>query len=546
MNRKLISSLTTLMTIALFSNCSYHLAKHNSVELKDKTPDAEIKVMEAGVLQNNKEIEPQEDNTYKLSLGESYLLIQEKEGFRSMTTPLIPSKNNNFFFADLGIGTGTVCAPLFLSYPGITLSSLAFGGYYVYQAWYKGGMHKLHPDYYNVPQLSMYPKRDESERFLYSSGLHISLEPDSIQYVNSDSPLEYADGKFEVNTETEETVNTKSFGSEKFINSMLGEFDYIDSMNLYVFLTNPYRLEAEVTKLMLNDSDNFFSVNLGINWKILNSMNNKEITSFYDTSSSNWTFGILKYASTSKKDIEDAKQELLARHFRDAIEQSLITILNEYDVSAAIDNNIKQLEEELDNLNAFTLNNTRSKETASLATATSATVTIQNGSSHGSGFAVSNDGYILTCYHVTGDTEKDLEVILSNGSRHKCRIIRINPFYDLALLKVDGVDFNPIELSSLDNSNLGKDVFAIGTPQNISLGQTLTRGIISANRSVDGREFIQTDTPINSGNSGGPLTSNSGNLIGIVNAKLVGMDVDGIGFAIPASQIKEALKLDLN
>ena len=88
-------------------------------------------------------------------------------------------------------------------------------------------------------------------------------------------------------------------------------------------------------------------------------------------------------------------------------------------------------------------------------------------------------------------------------------------------------------------------MYAIGTPADQELGQTVTKGIVSGERQVEGRSFIQTDVSINPGNSGGALIDKTGMLLGVVNAKIVGRGIEGIGFAIPASRMLEVLKLDL-
>ena len=98
-------------------------------------------------------------------------------------------------------------------------------------------------------------------------------------------------------------------------------------------------------------------------------------------------------------------------------------------------------------------------------------------------------------------------------------------------------------LPSTGAAEIGADVFAIGTPADKELGQTVTKGIISARRKIEGHAFLQTDVSINGGNSGGALVARSGQLLGIVNAKLVGRGIEGIGFAIPAEQVSEALQL---
>ncbi|RYY17589.1 MAG: trypsin-like serine protease, partial [Cytophagaceae bacterium] len=161
---------------------------------------------------------------------------------------------------------------------------------------------------------------------------------------------------------------------------------------------------------------------------------------------------------------------------------------------------------------------------------------------HGSGCVISADGYIVTNAHVVGQ-EDEVKVLMADGVQSKGRVVRVNPEMDLALIKVESDGLTAFQLPSASLADIGADVFAIGTPADKELGQTVTKGIISARRKIEGRSFLQTDVSINGGNSGGALVTRSGQLLGIVNAKLVGKGIEGIGFAIPAEQVSEALQL---
>ena len=122
-------------------------------------------------------------------------------------------------------------------------------------------------------------------------------------------------------------------------------------------------------------------------------------------------------------------------------------------------------------------------------------------------------------------------------------MVRVNAEMDLALIKIDADGLSAFQLPSVSGAEIGSDVYAIGTPADKELGQTVSKGIISGRRKIEGHSLLQTDVSINGGNSGGALVARSGQLLGIVNAKLVGRGIEGIGFAIPAEQVTEALQL---
>ena len=162
----------------------------------------------------------------------------------------------------------------------------------------------------------------------------------------------------------------------------------------------------------------------------------------------------------------------------------------------------------------------------------------------GSGFIISKDGFIVTNNHVVEEAEI-VKITLSNDEVYEAEIIGLDPRMDLALLKIDlDKDLPFVSFGKSENSKVGEWVVAIGNP--FGLGGTVTAGIISAlGRNIGSGpydQFIQTDAPINKGNSGGPLFNMKGEVIG-VNTMIysqTGGSV-GIGFSIPSSLVKPVI-----
>lgn len=169
-------------------------------------------------------------------------------------------------------------------------------------------------------------------------------------------------------------------------------------------------------------------------------------------------------------------------------------------------------------------------------------VILETGNGHGSGCIISPNGYIVTNAHVVGD-EDEIKVLMSDGVSTMGKVVRVNMDMDLALVKINVDNLAAFQLPTANTIEIGTDVFAIGTPADKELSQTVTKGIISGKRKIEGHSLIQTDVSINGGSSGGALVTRSGQLMGIVNAKLMGMGIEGIGFAIPAEQVADALQL---
>jgi serine protease Do len=163
----------------------------------------------------------------------------------------------------------------------------------------------------------------------------------------------------------------------------------------------------------------------------------------------------------------------------------------------------------------------------------------------GSGVIISADGYILTNNHVI-DSADDVKVDLPDGRSFPAKVVGADKASDLALLTIRASDLHPLALGNSDNVQVGDVVLAVGNPLN--LGQTVTMGIISAKGRSTGvgdgsyEDFLQTDAPINHGNSGGALVNTKGELIGINSQILSPSDGNiGIGFAIPANMARHVV-----
>ncbi len=167
--------------------------------------------------------------------------------------------------------------------------------------------------------------------------------------------------------------------------------------------------------------------------------------------------------------------------------------------------------------------------------------------SQGSGFLISEDGFILTNSHVV-DEASSIVVTLTDGREYEAEVIGTDPETEVALIKIEGTDLPVVKLGDSDALEVGEWAVAIGNP--FGLQATVTSGIISATGRdrvgiTDFEDFIQTDAAINPGNSGGPLLNIDGEVVGINTAIFTRSGgYMGIGFAIPinmALDIKDAL-----
>ncbi len=175
---------------------------------------------------------------------------------------------------------------------------------------------------------------------------------------------------------------------------------------------------------------------------------------------------------------------------------------------------------------------------------------VQNAAS-GSGFIISKDGYIVTNYHVIEDANA-IKVTLYDGRSFDAELVGGEEENDIAVLKIDAQDLTAVKLGDSDKLVVGQAVMAIGNPLG-ELTFSMTQGSVSAlNRNVtmsDGTRmnYIQTDTAINSGNSGGALFNLYGEVVGVVSAKLSGSSsssasIEGLGFAIPMNDVRHMIE----
>lgn len=170
----------------------------------------------------------------------------------------------------------------------------------------------------------------------------------------------------------------------------------------------------------------------------------------------------------------------------------------------------------------------------------------------GSGFVVSDEGYILTNYHVIEDSES-VTVAAYDGSEYDAAVIGFDESNDIAVLKIEDANLKAVTLGDSDLLRVGDEVIAIGNPLG-ELTFSMTKGYVSAlNRPVQlssnvSMSLIQTDCAINSGNSGGALFNMNGEVVGITNAKYSSSgsateaSIEGIGFAIPINSVYEIVQ----
>jgi serine protease Do len=179
---------------------------------------------------------------------------------------------------------------------------------------------------------------------------------------------------------------------------------------------------------------------------------------------------------------------------------------------------------------------------SALSDAVGSTVLIFSGEGHGSGFLISLDGYLLTDNHVVGGA-KYVKVRWSDGIETLGEVVRTDKARDVALVKTDSRGRAPLKLRTTQ-ATVGEDVYAIGAPLDVKLQSSVSKGIVSANRVIDGFSYVQSDVSVNPGNSGGPLLDANRNVVGITVAGVAKQGVPlGINLFIPTEDAVDFLAL---
>lgn len=171
-------------------------------------------------------------------------------------------------------------------------------------------------------------------------------------------------------------------------------------------------------------------------------------------------------------------------------------------------------------------------------------VTVYAGSGHGSGFIISPEGHILTNKHVVGGADK-VRIKLNEGKVLEGRVMRRISRPDVALVKVEAQGLSCLYVNR-QNPLIGDEVFALGSPLRDDLSGTVSRGIVSALRFINGQNLVQCDINVQPGNSGGPLVNQEGAVIGMTMSGIsIGGAPAGLNFFIPINDALSALSIDL-
>jgi hypothetical protein len=407
---------------------------------------------------------------------------------------------------------------------------------------------KMHvfPRTQNIPELIPYEKKKPEEKYMF-------VHTTSIDAKSKDIVIRYYKGLQRFNENSLGTnVKSGKIVSEDIkvdntiftdaLNYSLLKMDFIDtSRTLFPNVGNSLYLNAKVEKIIFHNvqsrykslfapetPNSLLCMELTIEWELLDYYKQPIYTTKTRKRSD-------FFMMASRDEVIDGIKE----SFEDNLEYALLDIRKEI----AAKGFLKKTGAKDDTSADITIDRPLALSGKRVNDYIKSSVTVKVDDGHGSGVIVSDSGHILTNFHVVAGS-KTIEAMFSDDTtKFKAEVVRVNPAADLALLRVKRGNLQPLLISESDDPEIGIDVWTIGTPKSLELGQSVSKGVISGIRKKNDLEYLQTDMSLNSGNSGGPLINKDGLLLGIISSKLVGVGTEGVGFAIASHEIFKALHL---
>lgn len=546
-----------LLSISIFFQaCGYIMGGATTIEVQTNTPQSAVSIFESHLSFKENELFAKNSKgndsliegnfnkisndsviKYKLKNSKNYLFLQHKEGYKNEITPIVQSRYNmgkvvGYVFAATACAAWIAAVPFFEendNTPGMLLFFPAVGSWGIFPM----GPKWIYEKKLSLPPLKKMPQRQNGEKSLLVYQTSVKIDENNVKWNYYESLKHYNKG-----IKLHGGVSNKKFNYESTtlthdINSLLKKYKYIDTTGTII----PNQLNSLKTSITITGYTSYTVgdmsyLNIDTKFALHDFTSKAEKLSKNIKASSRWIF--------NNSPSDDEINSLIV----DALDNALIEFLNYPDVIHHFKSND---EDEFNKLYSQweLLDLTSDNRATTVSEVTKATVTIKTSGGHGSGCLISNSGYIITNQHVVS-SDSIVEIIYESAEKDTGKVIRYSPLYDLALIQVKSVpNIKPVALTDSKEIELGTEVYAIGTPADIELGQTVTKGIISAKRKVNDKLYIQSDVSVNSGNSGGAMINKDCYLLGIVNAKWIGVGLEGIGFAIPAFYIQDALKIKL-
>ncbi|KAB2859745.1 MAG: trypsin-like serine protease [Flavobacteriales bacterium] len=514
----------------MFFSCASSYTKNKKIVVKHASDEkVELTASSSGV----KILE--EGGTFAVSNKEhSYIITTIKDNCVSSSKIITRKKFNTPKLLDILLPLACNVA-MFTLKPN-TLAPIAesaivitgIGGWF----WALKGPWQVYNKNYDAPAPTLsYPQKKPEQSFISGIDINVNVPKEGFTSYSYKDFDEYISKNVKP-TKQERQIATDTISLTREELTLLDKFKLRDTSNtIFASKLTDLKLVFNVKTLEENLVLGAKQIQSKTEVSLLNNFSNTPIISREMEGSSLWRRNIVLHGAFS------------AQHQKDLVENVLAQFLNDQEVQQTLSNYKATMVEKEGEKFEYLAIKPIAENVKSISEAVKAVVTIVTKDGHGSGCIVSNDGYIITNSHVIANNDTNITVLFSDSSHLKAKLIAANISDDLALIKIDtaltyGFDVNEEKLIEI-----GTEVYGIGAYNLDDYTVSISKGIVSSIRKVDGKEFIQTDVTINGGNSGGALINTKGQLLGIITAKMVGKGIEGIGFVIPYHKIKESLKI---
>lgn len=534
--KKLLYAVAPAICLVVFSGCAHVFSsRYQKVTIQSSTTGAKIEYPTTGVSKKKGSVKFDKMMMY-------HTVSFSKEGYKTANYNFqLTKRSPTYAFTALNI-----LVPIYGWFYGIPLDIIS-------------PKTQKFDNNQKAPALIAYDKRKDDEKYIIINNTSIDAKGSDITWHQYLGLKSYKNNKHNDTRSVRKLNKSKDREDIKVdntifttaLNKTMKKMNFLDTNNtVFPAIGNTLYLDATIKKITINDVEtrlgrrtkrgtsnvipnDLLSIELEIEWDVLDYYKQK----IYSTK------------TTEKSDLFTHNFANRKDEFINFVRESMADNL-EYAVM--------KIRKELSNKGLLTTGNTKTAELAAISITKpvkpenarmndymKSAVTIKVDEGHGSGVIVSADGYIVTAYHVVAGTKK-IEVVMNDGTKDTATVVRKNEEADLALIKINKTGLLPLQLSNSADPEIGVDVWAIGTPKSVELGQSVSKGILSGLRKANGVSYLQTDVSLNGGNSGGPLVNKDGVVLGIVTSKLVGVGTEGVGFAISAQEIFSRLKLAYN
>jgi len=506
-----------------------------------KTKNSEIKISDPEINDFGKySIIGKDSVSYKLkNRTPDYILKCEKAGYKSRSLVIYPTKFNPVIFFDFAVPL--ICDLLFIQTVSSSVTEddvpMVAGTFFTgIFGWFapKFGSSRLYNKVYYFKELTSLPIKKEEYSNVNVNKVDFKISKNDVKWTSYQEFKDYFKGK-SYYTETSDTsfeiLNTNLTYD---LDSSLKHLNFSDTSNRIIFNNqNNLFINCIIKKISGIDASIYEQTTVTAKWELTDFTKESILYSREVTDTSNWIY----------VENQHSKRNIIA----DALISGMYIFLNDTNVISNLKNPHNSFQNSFDSWDIIKIDSTANISLKySIPSVVKSVVTIKTAKGHGSGCIISSDGYIISNYHVVGSSIDSVQIIFNNDSKANAKVIRFNPKNDLVLLKVNKNGLKPICINKTNQPEIGMEVFAIGTPEQIDLGQTVSKGIISGKRKFSNLVYLQTDVSVNPGNSGGALINSDGILLGIINSKLVGIGIEGLAFAIPTSELEESLKIKIS